>query len=444
MSNTSNFFKDISDIRVAAAAAANTSEAAGIEKELEKPTINSKFVKTGQYGCVLRPALPNKNESGVWHKYPENITKIYYNPESANKAEKNSEQIQKILGENNGLKIHRYKHQYTPNNLPLNIRNSCHDISSKKIVTLRQKDLGIDIIDYSKPKYADLLEQYRSLPVSKFLEQVQKLFHQVANLVKNKYIHGDIRETNILINPKTGEFTIIDFDWLYPVYNFFMSYPVGTFYSNPPESLMYVNFDVLPRDINLSNPAKVEQFIKVLSLNSLEKISKKYMNAYKFYFNHPSYTAQYLIRKLVEDLDYLEENGIQTKFEFRNYLAKTFDVWGLALSLRIFINIVWPDPRFMPLPVLDIYEIILKINKFSIEERLSLDEAIVEINRVIQKQKNLNNNTFISPFNIKNIVRKNNKNTNKNVKNNKNNTIKNNTIKNNKNKNTIEKRNNKN
>jgi serine/threonine protein kinase len=50
------------------------------------------------------------------------------------------------------------------------------------------------------------------------------------------YIHGDIRETNVLFNLNNATMTIIDFDWLKPFNEIYNTYP-EFFYSWPPECL---------------------------------------------------------------------------------------------------------------------------------------------------------------------------------------------------------------
>jgi len=65
------------------------------------------------------------------------------------------------------------------------------------------------------------------------------MLRQLNRLVDNGYIHGDMRSTNIVVDPATGVFTIIDFDWFYtkPVFlNKYYQY--FGYYSNPPETLL--------------------------------------------------------------------------------------------------------------------------------------------------------------------------------------------------------------
>jgi serine/threonine protein kinase len=84
-----------------------------------------------------------------------------------------------------------------------------------------------------------IIGSLRAVPIQIIMDQVCKLIHQIKHLVASGYIHGDIRDTNILVDPGTGIFTIIDFDWFDPKATFFSEY-FGNFgfYSNPPETLL--------------------------------------------------------------------------------------------------------------------------------------------------------------------------------------------------------------
>lgn len=371
-------------VPAAAAATAANSVAAGVplvsRTEAVQPPIKSKFIKRGSFGCVVRPALPNKNNDG-WHEFPAYITKIYSNDITAEKAQQNSKKIQEIMGENAGLVVHKYRHPYTVGDLPTNIKSSCkifdwYNKDKNSISVLRQKNLGIDVIDFRENSEA--IREYRSLPISKFIEQVQKVFHQVNNLVSKGYIHGDIRETNFLINPITGDFTIIDYDWLFPYEIFFRDYPIGTFYSNPPESLLYENYETLPTDLNPNNP----HFLRKLGIKKLEDLQRNYSDYYSNkYKTKPTIFFEYVLRKIKENQLYLRSIGILNKYQFKQFLCKTFDVWGLSLTLIIFLEVIWPSDK--PTEVQKIYELLKASLDFDLRRRKNLVDIIAEIDKIV-------------------------------------------------------------
>ena len=359
-----------------------------------KPPIQSKFVKKGSYGCVMRPALPNRDNAGNWHEYPGNITKLYTDALNADKAVSDSGKIQSLMGENAGLKVHTYKHRYQVKNLPENIKHSCGIIGSpyNYVSGVRQANLGIDVQDIIKPENGAIRRQIRELPVSKFIEQVQKVFHQVQNLVKKNYIHGDIRESNFMVNPVTGDLTIIDFDWLYPVDYFFSTYPVGSFYSNPPETLLFRNYERFPA----STSTRDNEFIKKLELNTPSKINT-YISPYIILF--PTINIDFIVKKLQDAKRYLALKGINTKSKFKQYLERQFDIWGLAYALTLLLKNVWPEvysntpaptpSSDVPYAIYEIKKVLSKILTFDIDKRIQIDEAVSEIDKIAEMDRRM-------------------------------------------------------
>jgi serine/threonine protein kinase len=101
--------------------------------------------------------------------------------------------------------------------------------------------LGIDVthldrFDADTRRFRDYLKR---VPIITILEQIVKLFEQLNRLISNNHIHGDIRDTNVMLS-KEGKITIIDFDLLEPLNDFLDNYGFNMgFYSNPPETLFY-------------------------------------------------------------------------------------------------------------------------------------------------------------------------------------------------------------
>lgn len=351
-----------------------------------QPPIRSKFVKKGSYGCVVRPALPNKNERGIWREYPHNITKIYTNSTNVDKAIRNSDQVQNIMGANKGIAVHRYSHPYTVENMPVDILSRCGNIGEPHddLYAVRQADLGIDIYDFVRlPSSSERIAQLRRLPIVEFLKQVRKLFQQVQGLIAKKYIHGDIRETNVLINPETGNLTIIDFDWLYPADIFFKKYPVGTFYANPPESLLYPIYNRLPK-VNVSrNTAFVESFNK--------KTLESYLAGLKG-VGFGAITEEYLLEKVFRNLQFFKSMGL-SKDAFTDILRTSFDSWGLALTLRLLVAKIWPevnviDESAIPIelkPIRKLFDVLSWMTHFEYSKRMTIIDAYTTINKLITR-----------------------------------------------------------
>ena len=73
---------------------------------------NLAYVAKGSYGCVIKPALPNRaDNSEQWTQYPKYVTKLFFHKNDMKKASKNSKRVYNLLGRNKGHKTHKYNHK---------------------------------------------------------------------------------------------------------------------------------------------------------------------------------------------------------------------------------------------------------------------------------------------------------------------------------------------
>jgi serine/threonine protein kinase len=101
--------------------------------------------------------------------------------------------------------------------------------------------LGVDIAKIIDLDDTTSRNAIRQCPVPIVFQQIIKLLEQIDRLGSQGYIHGDIRDTNLMIQPSDGTMTLIDFDWMMPYDEFYSDYSGFGYYSNPPEFLMKVN-----------------------------------------------------------------------------------------------------------------------------------------------------------------------------------------------------------
>lgn len=187
----------------------------------------------GGYGLILSPALPN-NMDGTLTEFPENITKLFFHPRYYEKALVKYAEGAKIMGANAGHRFSTYKKKYTGANLPEALRTKYKITPDAPLYPIRMPNLGKDIF-----KMDPLISALRKVPIPVILQQILKVLGQVHRLRLSNYVHGDIRDYNIMVKPD-GVITIIDFDWLYPKDEFFRAYSASLgFYYNPPESLVF-------------------------------------------------------------------------------------------------------------------------------------------------------------------------------------------------------------
>lgn len=171
---------------------------------------------SGGYGAVFSPAFGN-NVDGKYTEFPNQVTKVFFEKSNMEKAFKSAENVKKLT-KNKGHRAYRYTRKYTLKDLPYKIKTEIKTIikneTGKKlkdmnnIHLMRLPNLGVDIEHVD----AALSLQLRKIPVMKILTQIHKLIEQTNRFVEFKHIHGDIRETNVMVNPEVGTMTIIDFD----------------------------------------------------------------------------------------------------------------------------------------------------------------------------------------------------------------------------------------
>ena len=291
---------------------------------------NTTVLGKGSFGCVVKPALPNRID-GEWVTHENNVSKLFFQSKNAKKGVKNAEAIYEYL-KNDGHKMTKQNLSYKGSNLPTNTRRKCNIGSNTVVIATRMPNLGMSVADSLAKR-----KEFRKIPLRIIFGQFVKLFQQLTKIMDQGYIHGDIRETNVMVNPKTGNFTLIDFDWYMPKRKFFEAYKKSLgFYSNPPESLL---FDALERATN-GNP--LEYTMDSQKVHNYIAYSNN-IRIYQPISPHSLYLANF---KNLQQL-----STIRSPQEYFERVSQTFDSYGLGITLLAFCEHVYPygqpmGPRF--------------------------------------------------------------------------------------------------
>lgn len=284
------------------------------------------YVAKGGFGCVVKPALDNV-VGGVKKSFPGNVSKLFKTENSYNEALAFSNKAYNIMGKNEGQKLSRYEKKFKGSNLRRATRRGCKILGDKPLYVVRMKDLGKDIAHIE-----DYYKELREVPFLTMMEQIVKLFRQVHLAYTAGYVHGDIRETNIMANPTTGVLTLIDFDWFMPKGDFFNEYydALG-FYSNPPESLVVYELEEFKISKSEKN-TKLEDY-------------RNYANKFR---THPITREQMRIAHEKNMHYLLVQKKIQYKpvdsqfFWLCNEMFEGFDSYGLAMTMNYLFMYVYP------------------------------------------------------------------------------------------------------
>ena len=283
----------------------------------------------GTFGIVIKPALPNRNV-----KYPTNVTKIFKEKSNYNKAIKNANNITRKFSK---LKtaVSPYIQSYKIRNLPLNIKKKVTNFinnsnNDHKLHMMRLENLGVSIADIEKS--SEKYRRLRTMPYKKICQEIYSCMAVVKEIYDSGYIHGDIRETNVLFNFDTSELNIIDFDWLLPFNEFRDEYPIF-FYSHPPECLA-----IYGRGITKSDPI----FILKKSKEYIKSIYERYEASYDIYdIDESTNTLIEFSKRPDIALDISNGNLLSVLYKLFDIAKDFIDSYGLALSINDLLFQAW-------------------------------------------------------------------------------------------------------
>ena len=282
---------------------------------------STKVLGKGGYGCVVQPALPNRI-NGKWINYDNNVSKLYFRKNNAVKGLKNSKMIYKYL-KNSGHTMKRQKLTYKGSNLSPTTQKNCNINPTDVLISARMPYLGISIADSF-----DRYKEFRSIPVGIVFGQMLKLFQQVYAIYEQGYVHGDIREPNIMVNLNNGAFTLIDFDWYMPKNEFFVKYKNSLgFYSNPPETLLYNSI------ANYIRGEPLEYKENAITIQSYV------LNSNKYHLRR-GITVESVREANLHNLR--QFSTIDTMHDYFDIMFASFDSYGLGFTLLEFCEQVYP------------------------------------------------------------------------------------------------------
>ena len=306
---------------------------------------NYDILGSGGYGQVISPALPNM-KNGFIVEYPGNVTKFFYDKDDKNAVLKLANKLPELMGENKGHKVYNYSYPYKYVDLPAYLKDELSPkVRSGNLFAVRMPNLGVSMDRLSRV-YIDL----REVPIINILEQVVKLLSQTAHLDGKKYIHGDIRDTNVTINPKDGTMTLIDFDWLKPYEEFAKEYTFN-FYNNPPELLLIPDADTILPKLKDNSPLSFDNIQKLIA----GETAKNYINYALMQIDQYSFLEQdyriyvrQILTGVASSLDYLinlyKNNDISVlKRALLVNSLPTFDNFGLSFVLIELFRLCYPS-----------------------------------------------------------------------------------------------------
>lgn len=316
----------------------------------------------GSFGIIIGPALPNINNNDNQIDFPENITKIYANRNNYRNALNTSRKIKQLIPSLN-INTNPYKRRYTIKNLPNSIKKNVKNYLKEKnselnnnanLPILRMPNLGYDagVINNNPELYRTL----RQLPFRKICLEMYKCMNVVKAINAAGYIHGDIRETNLLFNLNNATMTIIDFDWLKPFNEIYNTYP-EFFYPWPPECLFIFGRKKKDKQTrkyiyNVDIQSLFRQNMSFRSDNTILSYYETVMNKYDYYI---PYDATKGMSHFLNNTEAFRSNAINEE-NFRNdaenyindirnelfNITKDYiDMYGLGIAFYNLLQHAW-------------------------------------------------------------------------------------------------------
>lgn len=205
-----------------------------------KVPIKYKILGKGAYGTVVRPGLPDINDSdAVIAEFPGMVSKVMTNKNEFHAAVDTMEKIKKDVPAL-AYNFIPYKKPYALKNLPENVKmevsKEFNGNEESEVYIARMGQFGVSIQNIKAD--IQLKSNFNALSEATYVRQLLRLFRIVKNIKDANYVHGDIRKPNVLVDfTKGGKMTIIDFDLFMTQEKFFQIHQYHTHL--PPEFALF-------------------------------------------------------------------------------------------------------------------------------------------------------------------------------------------------------------
>ena len=152
---------------------------------------------------MVKPAFPNNDGP-----HDRNVAKIFFRRGNAAEALTRNAQLGSLGIEPS---LFPYTRTFKGRNVPGSLRGRCRVVSDEQALdVVRMTNLGVDFFTLLEQPL--LVAQIQRLPLSQVLENgVKRLFQTILKLRNAGMIHFDVRFENVLLDPATGTFTLIDY-----------------------------------------------------------------------------------------------------------------------------------------------------------------------------------------------------------------------------------------
>lgn len=328
----------------------------------------------GTYGVVMKPALPNINSPS----FPGNVSKIFHRRMNRNRA-KNAANTIKAKVPSLNIPFIPYKKNYRVKNLPPIIQNHFKiKDKTQELYVARMPELGNSFAEIERTP--GLYTSVRNISNEVLCYEILKLLRTVKDIKDAGYIHGDIRETNVLCDVKTGKMTIIDFDWFNPADDFLEKY-AEFFYSHSPELYLLNNYFIFDES-DKSTFLDGLQYLLSQRVIISESHNVRWMDGEEFILEIYA-AAKQLWSNIYETKIYPDwQSGIDA---MKNKYFETTDMYGLGVALISAFRKILTLPNQLSLREFLDDELFVAMMEIDFAKRKTIEEVIEMLELYIKK-----------------------------------------------------------
>ena len=299
-----------------------------IELSSEK-SIN--FLGKGSYGCVIKPGIKKDNKID---EDTETITKLFYDKDAYLK-EIEEDKIIKSFDSENKFTVKLKVYSKLNNQLPIInksvLHNKCKELFEKKDQDVYQIEYeygGVDLEALFQQKNKEILKK---INLHNFFKSFANILYGINEMKKNGYSHFDIKIDNIVFNPKTYKFCLIDFGLLQKTENIYhTSIICHDYHLRPPEYLI-VSYMFIKKHIeknvfqSVINSFQIFERANSINNANIKALFHKYL--FDIYLNKIIETDE-VYNKLLDmfkNINKVHSDKLLSKFKKNNYIDKNIN-----------------------------------------------------------------------------------------------------------------------
>jgi len=310
---------------------------------------NKRFIASGAYGCIYHPPYDCKGNDLDNDTYITKLVKDDY-------TSKTEYEVSQLLKNKEGFILIEKKCSIKSTNIKKSMAKDC-DLIEKKDPEIKKKYLllyskyntGIELVKYLKDDFT----------IKKMMKSFLFLCKQIEVLIDNRIVHHDLHFGNIMYEPNSNEFIVIDFGLSMVSCNFYSDGKINMPYLNdvifhytPTWQYFAIEEHLLGYLIHngeLSEEVVENTINEYLKQHIISDVSSSFYKNYKseslrYFKKYANKSKEYLIKKFLSWWNTWDHYKISLHF-IKIYIKMKIDFPQLYMLLLLMIH---PVPKYRP------------------------------------------------------------------------------------------------